>query len=296
MLTRRSVARTFSIAKLDQQITFDALADRKFGDADFNVAATASSNLAVSLAAAGNCTLNGSQIHDGCRPVYSHRLSGRRCKYKRRRSVVRVFSIAKSDQQITFEALADKKFGDADFNVTATASSNLAVSLAAAGNCTLAGNQVHLTGAGQCTITASQDGDANTNAAAPVARGFSIGKSDQQITFDALADKKFGDADFGLTATTSSNLPVSLVTAGNCTLSGSQIHLSRSVHDNCKSGRRREYECRRSVARTFSISKAGSTRSRLQPGDKKFGDADFAIVATASSNLLVTLARVATVL
>jgi hypothetical protein len=74
--------------------------------------------------------------------------------------VVRSFTINKADQQITFEALTDKKFGDADFNVEAKASSNLTVAITATGNCTLNGSMVHLTGAGQCTLTASQDGDA----------------------------------------------------------------------------------------------------------------------------------------
>jgi len=288
-----SVARTFSIAKIDQQITFEALAGRKFGDADFNVTATASSNLAVSLAAAGNCTLNGSQVHlTGAGQCSVTATQDGDANTNAAAPVVRVFSIAKSDQQITFEALADKKFGDADFNVTATASSNLAVGLAAAGNCTLAGNQVHLTGAGQCTITASQDGDANTNAAAPVARVFSIGKSDQQITFAALADKKFGDADFALTATTSSNLAVSFATAGNCTLNGSQIHLTGSGQCTITASQDGDANTNAAapVARTFSIGKADQQITFTAPADKKFGDADFAVVATASSNLLVTLA------
>jgi hypothetical protein len=140
--------------------------------------------------------------------------------------VARTFSIGKTDQQITFEVLADKKFGDADFGLIAAASSNLAVSLAAAGNCTLNGSQVHLTGAGLCTITASQDGDANINAAVPVARSFAIGKADQQITFEALADRKFGNPDFTAGATSSTNLTVSLAATGNCTLAGSQVHLT----------------------------------------------------------------------
>jgi hypothetical protein len=47
------------------------------------------------------------------------------------RPVTRTIAVARADQQITFEALGDKTFGDADFNVTATASSALAVSFAA---------------------------------------------------------------------------------------------------------------------------------------------------------------------
>jgi hypothetical protein len=88
--------------------------------------------------------------------------------------------------------------------------SNLAAVFSAGGNCTVSGTQVHLTGAGSCTVTASQDGDANTNAAVPVARTFQIGKADQQITFDALANTTVGDPDFAVSATASSNLAVAL--------------------------------------------------------------------------------------
>ena len=80
------------------------------------------------------------------------------------------------DQTISFGALAGKAFGDADFSVSATASSGLAVSFAASGNCTVTGTTVHLASAGSCTITASQAGNANYNAASPVGRTFTIGK------------------------------------------------------------------------------------------------------------------------
>jgi subtilisin family serine protease len=61
-------------------------------------------------------------------------------------------------QTITFAGLANKIFGDADFNLNATASSGLPVSYSANGSCTVAGNTVHITGVGPCTITASQAG------------------------------------------------------------------------------------------------------------------------------------------
>ena len=75
-------------------------------------------------------------------------------------------TVGRANQTISFGALADKTLGDPDFTVSATASSGLAVSFAASGSCTIAGNLVHLTGAGSCTITASQAGNANYNAAA----------------------------------------------------------------------------------------------------------------------------------
>jgi hypothetical protein len=83
-------------------------------------------------------------------------------------------TVARASQTITFGALPDKSLGDPDFTVSATASSGLAVSFAASGNCTIAGNLVHITDAGSCTITASQAGNANFTAAADVPRTFAI--------------------------------------------------------------------------------------------------------------------------
>ncbi len=83
----------------------------------------------------------------------------------------------KQSQTISFGALADKTYGDADFQVTATATSGLPVSFSASGNCTVTGDIVHLTGAGSCTITASQAGDASYAPAANVQQTFNIAKA-----------------------------------------------------------------------------------------------------------------------
>src|SRR6185295_19269772 len=64
--------------------------------------------------------------------------------------------------------------GDADFSVSATASSGLAVSFTAAGQCTIAMTTVHITTAGSCTLTAHQAGDGNYNAAPDVPQTFAI--------------------------------------------------------------------------------------------------------------------------
>ncbi len=83
-------------------------------------------------------------------------------------------NVANGNQTITFDALANKTLGDPDFALSATASSGLPVSFSASGQCTVAVNTVHLTGAGSCTITASQDGDSSFNPAAEVAQSFTI--------------------------------------------------------------------------------------------------------------------------
>jgi hypothetical protein len=81
------------------------------------------------------------------------------------------------NQSITFGPLANKTFGAPNFRVSATASSGLAVSFAASGTCTVRDATVHLTGPGSCTVTASQPGDANYNAAPDVSRSFSIARA-----------------------------------------------------------------------------------------------------------------------
>src|SRR6185436_15631835 len=120
--------------------------------------------------------------------------------------------------------------GDADFIVSATATSGLPVTFAAtSGQCTMANaNTVHLTGAGSCTITASQAGDTNYNAATSVPQSFTIGKSNQTITFGSLSNKTFGDADFVVSASASSGLPVPFAaTSGQCTMANANtVHLT----------------------------------------------------------------------
>ena len=94
-------------------------------------------------------------------------------------TATRSYTVNKADQAITgFGAIDNKIFGDADFNVSATGgNSGNAVTFAATGDCRVSGNTVHITGAGLCTVTASQLGNANYNAAQDVEQSFSIEKA-----------------------------------------------------------------------------------------------------------------------
>jgi len=108
-------------------------------------------------------------------------------------------TVTKADQTITFGALADKTYGDADFSISASASSGLTVSFAASGSCSMAdATTVHITGAGNCTITASQSGNSNYNAAPDVPQFFNIAKKPITVTA-AAKSKTYGDADPALT-------------------------------------------------------------------------------------------------
>jgi hypothetical protein len=115
--------------------------------------------------------------------------------------------IAKASQAISFAPLADKTFGDANFNVSATGgNSGNAVTFTADGNCSVSGNTVQIAGAGSCTITASQAGNANYNAASPVERSFAIAKAQASMNLSGLSKTYTGQPQGATVTTTPADL------------------------------------------------------------------------------------------
>jgi CSLREA domain-containing protein len=189
---------TLNVSKGDQTISFAPLADKTFGDPDFNVNATASSGLPVSFSASGNCAVNVNTVHlasAGSCTITASQAGD--TDYNAAPNVARSFTTAKANQTITFGPLTNKTVGDPDFNVSASASSGLVVSFGATGNCIISTGTVHITGAGSCTITASQAGDTNYNAAANVPQSFTIAKAQTSTAISSSANP----SDFGQSIT-----------------------------------------------------------------------------------------------
>ena len=137
-------------------------------------------------------------------------------------------SITKCDQNITFGSLANKTFGDANFNLNATANSGLEVNYVSSNTdvATISGNTVTIVGAGNTNITASQAGNAKYNAATDVVQNLVVNKANQSISFNALASKSYGDATFDLTATGgASGNPVTYASSNTAvvTISGNTV-------------------------------------------------------------------------
>jgi alpha-tubulin suppressor-like RCC1 family protein len=127
-------------------------------------------------------------------------------------------TVNKAEQTITFGALADKTFGDAAFDVSATASGGLPVTFSvASGPATIAGSTVTLTGAGTVTIRASQAGDANYDAAAPVDQPFTVAKAAATVALDGLSATYNGSAHSATATTTPSGLTVNFTYDGGAT-------------------------------------------------------------------------------
>ncbi|KYG85234.1 hypothetical protein AWW67_16110 [Roseivirga seohaensis] len=103
--------------------------------------------------------------------------------------------VSKISQSITFNTLEAKTYGDANFDLIATASSNLAVTYVSSNTsvATVSGNTVTIVGAGKTTITASQAGDASYAAATDATQDLTVNKA----TITATAEDKsktYGEA------------------------------------------------------------------------------------------------------
>jgi hypothetical protein len=88
-------------------------------------------------------------------------------------------------QTITFEPIGDKNYGDAPFEVTASASSGLPVSFTASGGCSVSGSTATIFEAGSCTITAHQPGNASYSPAEDVSHTFAISKAAASLSVES---------------------------------------------------------------------------------------------------------------
>ncbi len=164
--------------KTAQTISFGSLSSKKYGDAAFDLTATASSGLPVSYISSDPTIafINGATVtiqKPGTVTITAFQ-SGNDT-YAPAIQVQQTFTITKGDQTITFPPISDVTLGCAAFNLTATANSDLAIIYSAMDNkVIISGNQVTPILAGHETITADQSGNSFYNAAASVPQSFCI--------------------------------------------------------------------------------------------------------------------------
>jgi uncharacterized repeat protein (TIGR03803 family) len=227
------VEQSFQVTALSQTIDFGALSNQPYGAPPFTVGATASSGLKVSfksltnavcrvsvttvtLAAGGTCTIQATQAGNK--------------DYGAAAPVSESFQVTPLSQTIDFGALSNQPYGTPPFTVGATASSGLKVSFKSQTNpvCRVSGTTVTLATGGTCTIQATQAGNADYTAAAPVNQSFQVTPLSQSIVFGALSNQSFGTPPFTVSATASSGLKVSFnsQTTPVCRVSGTTVTLA----------------------------------------------------------------------
>ena len=162
-----------------QTITFANPGDQEMPTGTVSLTATADSGLTVSLASstASVCTVSGttlSLVAEGtCTITASQAGSG---DYLAADNVERSFTVSKASQTITFADPGSKALSLGSFTASSSADSGLTVSMASSTGsvCSVTGFTVSLLATGTCTLTASQAGNSNYDAATNVERSFSV--------------------------------------------------------------------------------------------------------------------------
>ncbi|WP_353572830.1 choice-of-anchor D domain-containing protein, partial [Candidatus Albibeggiatoa sp. nov. BB20] len=250
--------------KLTQTITFGALSDKIYGNPDFSVSATASSSLSPSFATNGECSNTSSSISiddvGSCTVTASQ---AGNATYYAATNVSQTFTIEKISQTITFGTLSDKIYEDADFSVSATASSGLSPSFATSGSCSNTGSSISIDDVGNCTVTVSQTGSAIYYAAPDVSQTFNVDKASQTISFSPSSTGIVGNsATLSASGGNSGNSIVfAVTTSATCSLSGDTLNYlnAGTCTVTANQAGTSQYYVAPEVSKSISITKAGTT-------------------------------------
>jgi len=223
-----SVSQEIIIQKANQTIVWSNIPNKTFGDASFTLPTTTDKGLTiayqsadvniatvsantVTIKSAGTVNITASQVGTE--------------NYNAASSVTLPLSISKATQTITFADLPVCTYGGAPLTLAAASSSGLTVTYESSDYniASLTGNTLTIGSAGTCYITASVAGNVNYLTATPVQKLLTVNKANQTVTFDAIADKTYGDTAINLTAsantilpvTFSSSAPAKLIISGN---------------------------------------------------------------------------------
>ncbi len=225
------ISDTFNITKANQQITIAPIPEISIDSSFVTVNATVSTGLPLSYSIvtnppAGVASLSGNVISlPGDTGTVVVKVSQAGNQFYNAAEAQRTFNVLGRSQFITFSPIPNKTFGDAPFDLNATASSALPVQFSiVSGAAFLSGNVLTISGAGIIIVEARQPGNSSFRAAIPVRQSFTVGQAAQTLTIDTIVNKTYGDASFAITAQASSGLPVNFtILSGYAYLSGNNI-------------------------------------------------------------------------
>jgi hypothetical protein len=141
-------------------------------------------------------------------------------------------------------------------------------------------------GTGTCVVHYNQAGDGNYNAAGEVTSSTAATKATQTITFGALGNRTYGDADFPLLALASSGLAVSFAsdTPAVCGASGAALHVGSAGACSIRAlqGGNDDYDPAGDVVRAFTVQVKTLTASIVGDPTKSYDGGDVATLAAAN--------------
>lgn len=272
---QNSATATAIVTVLDKQpqsVTFTGVTDKTFGDADFDISVTADSGLPVTLTVVSgglsvvNTSLGRSASNDpttftitGAGTAVIRASNDGDATYAPLQEDITI-NVAKADQAITIASIADKVQTAAPFDVSASINTGLELSYAVSGPATISGTTVTLDGTlGTVTVTVSQQGTDNYNAASNSTSFEVIEKTAQTITFGDLDDQTYGSPAQTLAATASSNLAISYsVISGPVSINGNVMTITGVGEATIEANQEgdEDFAAAPAVQKVFTIAKA----------------------------------------
>ena len=225
-----SVSQTVEVTGIDAQVTLGGLAQTYDGTAHVASVTTVPDGLAVSVTYDGetNAPVNAgeyavSAVVDDA--LYTGVATG-------------LLVVAKADQTIAFPSIGAQIVTNS-VALSATATSGLGVSFAVTdGPGTLENGVLTFTGVGTVVVVASQDGDGNWNAAAPVTNEVVVSEAAAQVTLGDLAQMYDGTAHAVSVTTVPDGLAVNVTYDGetNAPVNAGEYAVSAVVDDALYTG------------------------------------------------------------
>lgn len=283
------------VARAAQTIVVDEMGNKTCGDADFQLAANATSGLPVTFSSSN---ANVIKIIDG---VFTIVGGGEvtitasqegNTNFEPAPVIQQTILVRRLGQSLTVDEIPEKIFGDEAFELQIHTSSLLPLVIESSNEAvaTIEGSTIVIHAAGESEISVTLEGS-NFFESATASRQLVVRKAEQQITFEELPEVSFGDDNFELNATASSVLPViyessnpnvavliaenivMITGAGEATITAKQSGSSDFLSAE--------------QSRTLTVRKADQEITFAELPDIVFGDDDIELVGNANSSLPV---------
>ena len=284
-----SFSLTFTVnpaPKVNQSITFVALANKTYADAPFTVSATASSGLTPTFSiVSGPATISGSTVTiSGVGTVVVRADQTGNTSYNAATAFDQSFTVTKGTPLITWTPPLAIAYGTPLSATQLNASANVS----GAFTYSPVNGTVLNAGAQTLRLDFTPTDAANYNAVAGTTVGLTVNPATQTITFGALASKAYGDAPFTISATASSGLvPTFTIVSGAATLSGSTITITGAgtVSVRAAQAGNANYQAASAVDQGFTVTKATPVITWATPTAITYGTALSSAQLNATANV-----------
>jgi hypothetical protein len=279
----------------NQTITLNGVPSTATDNSMFTVSASSTSGLGVSVGVSGVCSISGNTvtITSGTGTCVVTATQTGNSDYNAATPVVDDVTAETSNQTITLNGAPAMAAYNTTFTISASASSGLPVTVTATGSCSISGTTVKMiSGTGTCVLTATQAGNGSYSPATLVV-DVTAELASQTITVTGVPLTAVYNTTFGVNASSSSGLTVSVGVSGVCTLSGTTVKMTSGtgtcVVTALQAGNG-NYSPATSVVDNVAAQLASQTITLSGAPASAAVNTTFAISASASSGLTVTVA------